>query len=386
MSRRVLLSLLLTLLVLPTGRAQGAPDPTCFPNITGVTDCLQGRFAEYWNMNGGLSVFGYPITPTYDVITPTQVVLSQVVERNRLEYHPELRPPFDILLGRLGIDVLRVQDRDWQREAPGQPQSGCWYAEVTRHNVCDQAAGEGFLSFYRSHGLELGDPGISEGEALSLWGYPLTEPAVERNAAGDVVLTQWFERARFEYHPQNAPGSRVVLGLLGRELYDSGPRPNPTTRPIPAGIGTPMPDAGSEQRSVADSSGTVSSLFSMINNVHQQNGCGSLRYDTTLATAGQRHAEDIARAKRIDHTGSDGATLRTRLDRVQYPYVRASENIAVYPTPEDVFRVWMGDAPNGIHRVNMTSCTYTEAGIGRALDNAGGVWWVLVVADRQNTP
>jgi uncharacterized protein YkwD len=382
MSRRICILLLAFLLAMPVARAQAAPEQICFPEIPNVTDCLQGRFAQYWNDNGGLPVFGYPITPTFDVITSSQVVLTQVVERNRLEYHPEHSPPFDILLGRLGVDALRLQGRDWQREAPGRPQPGCWFTEATGYNVCDHVAGEGFLSFYRSHGLDLGDPGISEGESLSLWGYPLTEPAMERNSSGDTVLTQWFERARFEYHPNNPPGERVVLGLLGRELYDGGPRPNPTGRPIPDSIATTTTTAPTEVKPDEH----VARLFALANEIHMEAGCAPFRYDEALQTAAQHHVEDIASAKRIDHVGSDGATLRTRLDRVGYPYIRASESIAIYPTPEDAVRMWMNEPPDGWHRINMTSCAYTEAGVGRATDSDGRVWWVLDVASRQGTP
>ena len=51
-------------------------------------------------------------------------------------------------------------------------------------------------------------------ESLALFGLPLSEPAMETNGAGDTVLTQWFERARFEDH--GAKG--VLLGLLGNEI------------------------------------------------------------------------------------------------------------------------------------------------------------------------
>ena len=49
---------------------------------------------------------------------------------------------------------------------------------------------------------------------------------METNTSGDAVETQWFERARFECHPNNQPEFRVLLGLLG-----SGVRLNPA---IPA--------------------------------------------------------------------------------------------------------------------------------------------------------
>lgn len=38
---------------------------------------------------------------------------------------------------------------------------------------------------------------------------------METNASGDTVLTQWFERARFEWHPNNPDQFKVLLGLLG---------------------------------------------------------------------------------------------------------------------------------------------------------------------------
>ncbi len=42
-------------------------------------------------------------------------------------------------------------------------------------------------------------------------------PAVDY-ASGDQVLMQWFERARFEYHPENPAAYRVLLGRLGVEV------------------------------------------------------------------------------------------------------------------------------------------------------------------------
>jgi len=33
---------------------------------------------------------------------------------------------------------------------------------------------------------------------------------------------QWFERARFEYHPENPPDQQVQLTQLGRMLWQRG--------------------------------------------------------------------------------------------------------------------------------------------------------------------
>lgn len=415
----------------------------CFPATPGVSDCLAGRFDQFWRASGGLPVFGFPITPLYDAPTREGLVLAQMVERNRLEYHPDLAPPYDVLLGRLGEDLLVARGRDWRAEPVGLPKMDCWYAEETEHTVCDQEPGRGFLSYYRSHGLDLGDPGISQREALALWGLPLTEPAIETNAAGDKVLTQWFERARFEYHPQKPAEYRVLLGLLGRELWGSQARPTVSYQPAPPPIGdlprvapvpppaptspplpweietpelasptpsstpvptttpvtpsptsaptttpptpspTPSAEVTSDTATEPDDDALKQELFELVDALHQEAGCAPFVRNDLLAQAAQAHAADIAAYKRIDHVGTDGATLRQRLARVGYPYNRASESIAVYKTPEIAVHFWMDEPPDGPHRLNITNCQYTEAGIGLAYDDRGWRWWVMDVASRR---
>ena len=54
---------------------------------------------------------------------------------------------------------------------------------------------------------------------LTQQGYPITDAYNEKNDAdGKTYLTQYFERARFEYHPESSdPKFKVLLGLLGKE-------------------------------------------------------------------------------------------------------------------------------------------------------------------------
>lgn len=59
---------------------------------------------------------------------------------------------------------------------------------------------------------------------LAQQGYPISGVFYERNApppAGDgqLHLVQYFQRARFEYHPENQPPYKVLLGLLGTEQF-----------------------------------------------------------------------------------------------------------------------------------------------------------------------
>jgi hypothetical protein len=204
----------------------------CF-NETGF--CISGRIREFWEQNGGLQVFGFPISPQQvETIEGTQLEVQQF-ERNRLELHPGNARPFDVLLGRLGADRLAQQGRDWQTAFPkSSPQAGCRFFSETGHNVCGD-----ILNAWRASGLEIdGRRGLSESENLALFGLPLSGVVTETLSDGKQYQVQWFERARFELHPENQPPYNVLLGLLGNELRAGASAPTP-----PASGETPLPAA-----------------------------------------------------------------------------------------------------------------------------------------------
>lgn len=191
----------------------------CFPEQS-ERDCLSEPFATYWQTNGGLPVFGYPLTPAREEVNAETgtVLLTQWTERNRLESHPNEAPPYNIQIGRIGAERLAQLGRDPQTEGrEAGPLPGCLWFEATGHNVCNQAGGLGFRSFWESNGLL--DPRLdSYGRSLALFGLPLTEARMERSPLdGELYLMQWFERARFEWHPDNPDAFKVQLGLLGQE-------------------------------------------------------------------------------------------------------------------------------------------------------------------------
>jgi hypothetical protein len=245
-------------ILLPLGIAIGPQSansaiPRCFSGVAGITNCIDGPIRDYWQQNGGLALFGYPITAAHLTETAAGAVLTQAFERNRLEVHPENSPPYDVLLGRLGADRLAQLGRVDPPES--QPGPGClWFAE-TRHSVCDMLPGQGFKSYWSSHGLA--DSRMTAyARSLALFGLPLTAMHVEASTGGKRVLTQWFERARFEWHPDNASDQRVLLGLLGNELQTAG-----SSAPLPAGstglevetlIGPTCPGPQIEGRDCAD--------------------------------------------------------------------------------------------------------------------------------------
>ncbi|MBV9791447.1 MAG: hypothetical protein JOZ51_24840, partial [Chloroflexi bacterium] len=104
-------------------------------------------------------------------------------------------------------------------------QPGGRYFPETGHSIAGA-----FRQYYESHGLELGDRGVSARESLALFGYPLTETFTEMNPdTGELLMTQYFERARMEYHPNNPEPYKVLLGRLGASSLIG--RENVLTRP-----------------------------------------------------------------------------------------------------------------------------------------------------------
>jgi len=176
-----------------------------------------GEFLAYWNRNGGLPVFGYPLTEEFmqKNASDGKSYNVQYFERQRYEYHPEnAGTPYQVLLGRLGAETLAARGVDWQtlpKASPGAPHS---YPQT------GQAIDPLFWDYWRTHGLELGDAGVSEREALALWGYPLTGLIDERLPDGTTIKVQWYERARFEYHPENRPPYNVLLGRLAADTAE----------------------------------------------------------------------------------------------------------------------------------------------------------------------
>jgi quercetin dioxygenase-like cupin family protein len=192
-------------LPLPNTGVAGAP--VTFPE-TGYS--LEGEFLAYWQAHGGLPVFGFPV----DSARQVDGQVSQWLERARFELHPQNKPPYHVLLGRLGVESLERQGRPWQNLPQAVPTTPHYFRE-TGHAI---AYGP-FWSYWTSHGLEFdGRPGTSYAESLALFGAPISEAQMEVNSSGTRVLTQWFERARFEYHRNNPAAYRVSLGRLGAEL------------------------------------------------------------------------------------------------------------------------------------------------------------------------
>jgi hypothetical protein len=177
-----------------------APQPTPFDRISAFTSTpdnwyfqetghsLSYGFLGYWLNHNGPAILGFPLS---EELTENGRVV-QYFERGKLEYWPENPQPYTVLISDLGRQLY--QPTPPVPAGPNVP--GHTYFAQTGHWLNSP-----FLEYWQANG------------GLVVFGYPIREPE-EVNG----MLVQVFERARFEYHPENAGTPYAVqLGLLGRE-------------------------------------------------------------------------------------------------------------------------------------------------------------------------
>ena len=201
--------------------ATPVPDPKgvsyTFPQ-TGKT--VRGLFLRYWQEHGGVMQQGYPISEEMQERSEVdgKVYTVQYFERAVFEHHPENNPPYDVLLSLLGALEYRRKYPD-PRGSPGQQPNTS--AGSVLFPQTGKRLGGVFLEYWRTHG------------GLMQQGYPISDEFVERSDLnGKPYRVQYFERAVFEYHPENAGTSyEVLLSQLGtyrfKRIYAQVPQADP---------------------------------------------------------------------------------------------------------------------------------------------------------------
>jgi hypothetical protein len=173
---------------------------TVYVSQTGYHLTDRSGFLTFWRKHGGVMIFGYPISE--EMIEGGRVV--QYFERARFEHHPrESNPEYAVQLSRLAIEL--TSGRDFPTVEPG---TGERYFSETGHSISGP-----FYDFWRKRG------------GLQIFGYPISEPFEEINPVdGQNYTVQYFERARFEHHPEELPSfyreQARVYGLRLRGLYE----------------------------------------------------------------------------------------------------------------------------------------------------------------------
>src|SRR4051812_39650693 len=190
---------------------------------------VSGRFLEEWSKQGSeqsnVYVNGLPITDRRAEISTTdgKTYDTQWFERARYEAHPENKAPYDVLFGLLGVtlsegrgtvDPATKQVRNpadaafvpISKPADANGSTKVWFQE-TQHSVSGK-----ILEYWNKYG------------GLSQFGFPLSEQFQEVSPTdGKTYTVQYFERNRFELHPEKAAPYEVELGLLGVQQYKAVP-------------------------------------------------------------------------------------------------------------------------------------------------------------------
>jgi len=179
-------------------------------------------FRDFWDKNGGLANFGYPLTEEY--IDPQTNRVYQFFERARFER----AQPFATVveLGLLGRQL--AGNRTFPASEPIGNTSQRRYFPETGHIVQF-----GFKDTWEDRG------------GLRVFGLPISDEVEELLADGQAHTVQYFERSRFEFWPDRPAGQRVLLSLLGRQFVPperTAPLA-PNAPPPPLGVPTVTPPA-----------------------------------------------------------------------------------------------------------------------------------------------
>ncbi len=146
---------------------------------------LRGAFLAFFDSHGGLGVFGYPITESFELPDGTRV---QYLQNARFELAHDQVKLADLGAAFIPPDLLK------------DDASPC--NESVAHVRCFPQTGHSvsysFLDFYDAHGGE------------DVFGVPLTDFVLEGSR-----IVQYFTRARFEWWYPETPEVPVRLSRLG---------------------------------------------------------------------------------------------------------------------------------------------------------------------------
>jgi len=167
---------------------------------------VSGEFlAKYESIRDPISMYGYPITEEYlaQEGSPVNGLRVQYFQRARFEYHPDQPTGQRVVIAPLGTLLSELENPKQTQEINLPTSSACRYFEQSGHRTCYS-----FLTFFDNNG------------GLKQFGLPVS-PIMKLNDR----LVQYFEYARFEWHPNLAVGQRVRLTNIGQIYFDLVERP-----------------------------------------------------------------------------------------------------------------------------------------------------------------
>ena len=137
-------------------------------------------------------IYGYPITEAFHDQQSSRII--QYFERARFELWPENPPELRVKLTELGAFF----HQEAGQELPVPPNfPACRLIQETGKQIC-----YAFLDFYDLHG------------GAAQFGYPISNFETQED-----LIVQYFQRARFEWHPEFPTGQRVRITDLGYRYF-----------------------------------------------------------------------------------------------------------------------------------------------------------------------
>ena len=183
-------------------------DPNDTPNshyFAETGHMVKGRFLTYWQEHGDVPVFGFPVSDPLQEVSPVdgKTYTVQYFQRAEFEYHPEnVSTASEVLLTPLGSFQYQ------QRYALLPPDQTVSADNPYTFTVTGNTIGGAFRAYWEKY------------NGLANFGYPISNEFQEVSAMdGKTYTVQYFERAEFEYHPDNLPPYDVQPAQLGVQRY-----------------------------------------------------------------------------------------------------------------------------------------------------------------------
>lgn len=314
----------------------GAPASSHYFAATGKT--VQNDFLQTFN-HYGLQAIGYPLSN--ELQENGQVV--QYFERVRMERHSDLASKgYGVLMTRLG-DALSKPNQPFS--TPSSISQSSILINLTNHTLS-----EPFLSFWKTRG------------GVDLFGYPISQPMSQ-----DGMTVQWFERARFEYHPDlQSKGQPIQLTLLGKAAYEK-------TAAHTVSLKQQVPSVQANQAPSVQAQAPQTSLSDMetymLKAVNEQRAAAGLRpvqLNNELIDVARTRSNDMAAHNYFSHTTPEGTNFLTMLNTRHFPYKYAGEILARnnYADNEAVSTAMASYLNSPPHKAIIMDGRYNLAGVG----------------------
>ena len=188
--------------------------------------------------------------------------------------------------------------------------------------------------------------------------YDVTADLVAPLSAGQ--HTGWWQVQRINGRIMSAP-YWVQIQVKGK-----GITPTPTATRIASGEPDSTPPVEAADAPPPEVADWPQQVLDQINQARAEQNLVPLTYNTALAVAAQRHANDCSQRGWGSHEGSDGSTEQQRVQRTAYTG-KVDASWTMSSTPENAVAWWLDEAPpNDWHRRMLLSEEWTEVGVGIA--------------------